>query len=117
MIAYATLLTDEEFDAILKSIQQVASVIKRPINSTEAQTLPKLPTDAREGMAYIDFSVKRIIQALQSLLEIVSMSLSDRTILLQASIKLITNRTQLDTVHTVMRFLRFHFQLPIVTFI
>ena len=115
MIAYATLLTDEEFDAILKSIQQVASVIKRPINSTEAQTLPKLPTDAREGMAYIDFSVKRIIQALQSLPEIVSMPLSDRTILLQASITL-TNRTQLDTVHTVMRFLSFHFQLPIVTF-
>ena len=85
MIAYATLLTEEEFDAIHKLIQQVASVIKRPINSAEAQTLPILPTDAREGMAYINFSVKRIIQALQSLPDIVSMPLSDRTTLLQAS--------------------------------
>lgn len=80
---WTTVLKEEEFVAIQNSIQQVVSVIKRPLSFQDAQNLPLFPKSSNEGMAYIDFSIKRIIQALQKFPEIVSMQVSDRTTLFQ----------------------------------
>ena len=58
-------------------------MLRRPISFIEAQSIPQIPRNLNEGLAYANFAVKRIIQCLQVIPEFAALKMEDRLILLK----------------------------------
>ena len=76
-MASATKLSDEDFSFILSSIQRSVDVLRSPITSLEAKSLPPVPKSFSDVMAYGVMALKRMIKSLQYLPYFASLRFED----------------------------------------
>ena len=76
-MASTTKLSDEDFSFILSSIQRSVDVLRSPITSLEAKSLPPFPKSFSDVMAYGVMALKRMIKSLQHLPYFASLRFED----------------------------------------